>query len=80
MKKVEYLNRYGDHIQFIELDENTIEFTGFIHYRYSEDFIDPSGGPFIQVGTDVGRYFNDGKERKVQRIEFREDKIVLIVQ
>lgn len=80
MKQVEYINRYGDHIQFKEIDKNTIEMAGFEHYRYGGDFIDPSGGPYIRVGTDVGRYFDDGKVRRVKEFDFKDGKILLIIQ
>lgn len=79
MKQVEYINRYGDHIKFKEVDKNTIEMFGYEHFRYSGEFIDPSGGPFIQLGSDVGRYFDDGKVRKVKEIELSTNKAILKV-
>jgi hypothetical protein len=66
MKK--YTNRYGDEFTF-ELNENgNIQWSGdFKHTRFgwkeSEDnmtFVDPSGGPFISVGLDMGLYGLDG--------------------
>ena len=79
MKQVKYNNRYGDDIVFTELNENEIHMHGFDYYRYGNDFIDPSGGPFIRVGIDIGRYFGDGKERKVKSINIVEGKILLVV-
>lgn len=78
----------GDDIQFELISENQIIMSGFDHYRigfYSDgklEFIDPSGGPFISVGTDMNRYF-DGrlkKETKIKEIHSTDDgKIILNV-
>jgi hypothetical protein len=55
------------------------------YYRigYNEDktinFVDPSGGPFIQEGTELGRYFGDGVERKIKSININEGKKILSI-
>ena len=78
MENAEYINRYGDKITFQHINENQIQMLGGEYYRtgYNEDetidFVDPSGGPFIQVGTDLGRYFDDGVKRVVKSIESNE--------
>lgn len=77
MKRETYMNRYGDNLVFEEINENTIQMSGFTHYRCGNDFIDPSGGPYIQIGTDVGRYFNDEKIRKVKKITITEEGTAL---
>ena len=76
MKSANYINRYGDTITFQYINENQIQMLGGQYYRtgYSQDgkqieFVDPSGGPFISVGTDIGRYFEDGVKRVVKSIE-----------
>lgn len=58
--KVEYLNRYRDKYEFTQEDEQTIRWEGpFKYCRFSmnEDkvvsMIDPSGGPFINVGDEM---------------------------
>jgi hypothetical protein len=79
MKQAKYNNRYGDDIIFTELSETEIEMSGFEYYRWGEDFIDPSGGPFIRIGTDVGRYFDDDKLRKVKAINVKNNKIILTI-
>lgn len=79
MKRFTYHNRYGDDIMFEQTTPTTITMSGFEHYRFGEDFIDPSGGPFIKVGMDVGRYFHDNIERRVKSIEVIEGKITLLV-
>jgi hypothetical protein len=66
-------NRYGDEYNFLKLDENSYTIEGNLkHWRMAAkenctdwsdlEFVDPSGGPFIQVG----HYEIDG--RKVSRI------------
>ena len=78
MKTAKYINRYGDAIIFKEINENQIQMIGGNYYRtgYDQDgtinFVDPSGGPFIQEGTDLGRYFEDGIKRVVKSIESNE--------
>ena len=62
--RVEYVNRYNDHIIF-EKKDNIIEMTGFTeHYRvggwpgeegmpnYKFSMIDPSGGPYIAAQAE----------------------------
>jgi hypothetical protein len=62
--KVEYINRYNDHI-FFEKKDDVIEMSGFTeHYRvggwpgetempnYKFSMIDPSGGPFITAQAE----------------------------
>lgn len=84
MENAEYINRYGDKITFQYINENQIQMLGGDYYRtgYNEDetidFVDPSGGPFIQVGTDLGRYFGDGVKRVIKSIESNE-KIIFNV-
>jgi predicted metal-binding protein len=45
--------------------------------RYS--MVDPSGGPYIALGTNIGRYFDDGVKRIVEEIQFDQDKIIFTV-
>jgi hypothetical protein len=83
MKQTKYHNRYGDEIIFKEINENQIEMIGGEYYRtgYNEDgiidFVDPSGGPFIQLGTELGRYFNDNQSRIVKSIIVEDKKIYI---
>ena len=58
--KVEYSNRYRDKYEFIQEDEQTIRWEGpfkWCRYSMSEDkvvsMIDPSGGPYISIGTEM---------------------------
>jgi len=54
-----------DFTQYVESDKT----------RYN--MVDPSGGPYISVGMNIGRYF-DGKIGKqiVEKIEFGNNKII----
>jgi hypothetical protein len=85
MKQAKYHNRYGDEIIFKEINENQIEMVGGEYYRiaYNQDetinFIDPAGGPFIQVGTELGRYFNDDQSRIIKSIVIEDGKKILSI-
>lgn len=81
MNSVTYINRYGDEIKFTELSDTEVEISGFDHLRRGEGntFIDPSGGPYIEIGTNIGRYFNDGIERKVKSITSFENRWILSI-
>lgn len=58
------INRYGDHYQFEKLTENSFQIVGDLNYwrfggKDGQDiidfndlgYVDPSGGPFIAVGS-----------------------------
>jgi hypothetical protein len=85
--KTTYINRYGDNIVFEQIAENQISVSGYDgHFRVGYDksdpktytMFDPSGGPYIEIGTDVGRYF-DGKIGKqiVESINFQNSMVLL---
>ena len=72
--KVDYYNRYGDIIVFEKINDDTVKMSGFVYYRtgYNDDsieFVDPSGGPFITVGMNLGNYFNTKEEMIIKSIE-----------
>lgn len=59
-------NRYGDQYEFVQLDENTYTVTGELKFwqyggkegqQYVDEsdlqFVDPSGGPFIDIGYPI---------------------------
>lgn len=53
-------NRYGNYYEFKKLTENTYTIVGDLKYwrcgfnnDNSIDFVDPSGGPFIDVGSTI---------------------------
>ena len=46
-----YRNRYGDNYKFTKQKDGNVLWEGDFEYiRAGDDFIDPSGGPFIRVG------------------------------
>lgn len=48
---VDYRNRYGDQYTFTKQEDGNVLWEGpFEYMRAGDDFIDPSGGPFIRIG------------------------------
>ena len=48
---VNYRNRYGDIYTFTKQEDGNVLWEGdFGFIRSGDDFIDPSGGPFIKIG------------------------------
>lgn len=79
-------NRYGDEYQFESVNDNTFTITGDLKYwRYGGKegqeridftdlgFVDPSGGPFIQVGMKI-------EGRVITRIRAEDDNIYFEVE
>jgi len=51
VEMVEYKNRYGDVYTFTKQEDGNVLMEGkFEWVRSGDDFIDPSGGPFIKKG------------------------------
>jgi hypothetical protein len=78
-------NRYGDEYSFLKLSDNTYTIVGDLKYwRYGGregqeqmdltdlGFVDPSGGPFISVGSVI-------EGRKVTKIQLAGDQLVFEV-
>jgi hypothetical protein len=78
-------NRYGDEYSFLKLSDNTYTIVGDLKYwRYGGregqeqmdltdlGFVDPSGGPFISVGSII-------EGRKVTKIQLAGDQLVFEV-
>jgi hypothetical protein len=68
--------KYSDHIH--QNENRFYEFTKYVSTdRSIINMIDPSGGPYISLGTNIGRYF-DGKIGKqiVEKIELTDGKII----
>lgn len=76
-------NRYGDEITFIQ--EGTLfEMRGGNYYRYLFNSdnkgyyaVDPSGGPFVNIGMDMGGLFQPLKGFTIEEIEIDKGKIIL---
>lgn len=82
--KATYQNRDGDNITFEKISDSIVSMSGFTYYRVGGaenniNFIDPAGGPFIQVGTDVGRYFDGHPKMKVLSINNDGPKTLLTI-
>ena len=53
----------------------------FVTTDYSSIYmIDPAGGPYITVGTNLGLYFNDKKPRIIENISIKENKVIFNIK
>lgn len=59
---MEYRNRYGDVYTFTKQEDGNVLWEGdFEFMRSGDDFIDPSGGPYIKIGQMLSHVvYNDG--------------------
>ena len=59
---MEFRNRYGDVYTFTKQKDGNVLWEGDFNYcRTGDDFIDPSGGPFIKVGQMLSHVvYDDG--------------------
>ena len=83
---MKYRNRYGDIFTFTLVDENTLMWEGeFKYFRRLIDndddstyAIDPSGGPFISLDTDLSWFSDDIKdETYAESIEWTEGSVTI---
>ena len=87
MKKVTYNNRYGDNVIFEQID-NEVHMSGFniewirtgCDKENNITMVDPSGGPYLTVGTNLGLYFNDKQNRIIESIKIKENKIIFKIK
>jgi hypothetical protein len=57
---MEYNNRYNDVYTFTKQEDGNVLMEGkFEWMRFGDDFIDPSGGPFIKVGQMLSHIIYD---------------------
>ena len=58
---MEYRNRYGDVYTFTKQEDGNVLWEGdFEFIRSGDDFIDPSGGPYIKIGQMLSHViYND---------------------
>lgn len=73
-----YINRYKDKIEFIDQDGSVIMKGGeYLRYGIDDDnninMVDPSGGPYIEIGNNLNEFFNDGKDRIIKEIFIHDD-------
>jgi hypothetical protein len=76
---VEFNNRYRDKIYFTDNGDGTVTMSGgkWLRFGYDEDpkiptMVDPSGGPYISIGSNLNVYFKDKVDRIVDEITFME--------
>jgi hypothetical protein len=75
-------------VLFVTKDEDSFESNALLKmfgkYIYSDretiDMIDPSGGPYITVGSNLRMFFGDKVDRIVERIKIGEDKITFKIK
>ena len=80
-----YRNRYGDVYTFTLVDENTLMWEG--DFKYSRTLIndddstyavDPSGGPFISLDTDLSWFCEDVNDgTTADSIEWTEGSVTI---
>lgn len=70
-------------IEFIEALKNNEQYYNFYKLVKSDKskyyMVDPSGGPYISLGFNLGIFFKDGKKRIVKNIEPKSEKIIFTV-
>jgi len=60
MVKCKFRNRYGDEYTFTKQEDGSVLWEGDFEYiRAGDDFIDPSGGPFIRIGQMLSHIIYD---------------------
>ena len=89
-----YTNRYKDKIIF-EQNGDEITMTGYnpewirVGYANKENgetdwdkvyMVDPSGGPYIALGTNLGMFYGDNVERIVEGISINELSVIFKIK
>lgn len=89
-----YKNRYKDKIVF-EQNGDKITMTGYnpewirVGYANKENgesdwntinMVDPSGGPYIALGSDLGLFYGDGIKRIVEGISINELSVIFKIK
>jgi len=73
---VTYKNRYNDSIEFNEVEDGKVLMKGskFLRFGFDEyptevNMVDPSGGPYIALGSNLKLFFEDEIDRFVSEIK-----------
>lgn len=82
---MKFKNRYGDTVEFIKIKKNTYEFsvkdesgnpTQYWRYGWDDDgiitMVDPSGGPYISIGTDINNLIPEHTDKELHDYIFNE--------
>lgn len=70
--KVQWRNRYRDQVTLRRLSPTTWLFDcdSEVGWRFGEDFIDPSGGPFVRVGMSLRSLHRDLPDERITAVVF----------
>jgi len=87
-KEITYINRYSDKYTFKLNDDNNIDWKGEFKYcRYGfevdpniKTMVDPSGGPFISIGTNMGTFDESFKNMIVTGFNINKEKVEIIIK
>jgi hypothetical protein len=90
LMKTTYHNRYGDEIIF-EQQDDTVTMTGYnpewIRYALADDadgcnkaeehvsMVDPSGGPYLTIGSDLSFFWGDKQPRIIKSIRLLKGQV-----
>lgn len=67
-------------IEALKFNEQFYIFYKFVKSDKSKYYmVDPSGGPYITIGSDLQMFFKDGKKRIVQHIEPLDDQVIFTI-
>lgn len=87
MKTVIYKNRYGDEIEFKRESDFLFSMNGGQYYRFAlfggennqniYSMADPSGGPYVSSGLDMGRFDREWDGLIVDYITIENDSVLL---
>lgn len=72
MTKIEWPNRYGDKVTLRQLNEGTwlFDVDNELPWRFGGDFVDPSGGPFVGVGSKLSELHPALPASVVTKVDF----------
>ena len=77
---IKYRNRYGDEQIFTKLKDGNVLWQGDFEYiRSGEDFIDPSGGPFIKIGQMLSHVIHGDEMNVIVEGFINTEKGILIL-
>lgn len=77
-----YTNRHGDIFTFTKQEDGNVLWEGSFEYvRSGDDFIDPSGGPYLSVGMDMVKVFGyDAKTLIIEKFESVEEGYIIHIK
>lgn len=89
-QEVVYKNRYGDEIKFEYTDKNTVRMTGgqYLRCGFKDDkdgnrvytMVDPSGGPYLALGSDLRLFWGDEVRRIIKAIRINNQAVDFTIE